>query len=111
MTDTGRVLGEGLPEDAGMVEQPGVHAPGAYTYLGPSESVTEDEDLLLMPSAQGGWGDPQVVPAEAPAVYAAPDGYAMPAPGGTASRCPRRMAHRRGTGRRSRCWCSSRRRP
>ncbi|MFB7269531.1 nicotinate-nucleotide--dimethylbenzimidazole phosphoribosyltransferase [Streptomyces sp. NPDC056244] len=84
MTDTGRVLGEGLPEDAGMVEQPGVHAPGAYTYLGPSESVTEDEDLLLMPSAQGGWGDPQVVPAEAPApaVYAAPDGYAMPAPGG-----------------------------
>ncbi|WP_405986654.1 nicotinate-nucleotide--dimethylbenzimidazole phosphoribosyltransferase [Streptomyces sp. NBC_00872] len=78
MTDTGQVLGEGLPENAGMVEQPGIPAPGAYTYLDPSEPVTEDEDLLLMPSAQGGWSDPQVVPAEAPAVYAAPDGYAAP---------------------------------
>ncbi|MYZ40947.1 MULTISPECIES: nicotinate-nucleotide--dimethylbenzimidazole phosphoribosyltransferase [unclassified Streptomyces] len=79
MTDTGQVLGEGLPENAGMVEQPGIPAPGAYTYLDPSETVTEDEDLLLMPSAQGGWSDPQVVPAEAPAVYATPDGYAAPA--------------------------------
>lgn len=66
MTDTGQVPGEGQPEHAGMVEQPGIPAPGAYTYLSPSETVTEDEDLLLMPSAQGGWSDPQPVAPEAP---------------------------------------------
>ncbi|MBT2399115.1 nicotinate-nucleotide--dimethylbenzimidazole phosphoribosyltransferase [Streptomyces sp. ISL-100] len=63
MTDTGRVPGEGLPEDAGMVAQPGISAPGAYTFLEPSESAAEDDDLLLMPGAQGAWSDPQVVPA------------------------------------------------
>ncbi|MFJ5224590.1 nicotinate-nucleotide--dimethylbenzimidazole phosphoribosyltransferase [Streptomyces sp. NPDC088400] len=79
MTDTGQVPGQGLPENAGMVEQPpGIPAPGEYTYLNPSEPTTEDEDLLLMPSAQGGWNDPQVVPAEAPVAYATPDGYAVP---------------------------------
>ncbi|MGW7365523.1 nicotinate-nucleotide--dimethylbenzimidazole phosphoribosyltransferase [Streptomyces sp. NPDC054841] len=66
MTDTGQVPGEGLPENAGMVEQPGIPAPGAYTFLDPSgsgsESVGEDDDLLLMPSAQGAWSDPQSVP-------------------------------------------------
>ncbi|MCZ0979016.1 hypothetical protein O1L60_06990 [Streptomyces diastatochromogenes] len=35
MTDTGQVPGEGLPENAGMVEQPGIPAPGAYTFLDP----------------------------------------------------------------------------
>ncbi|MEU4133210.1 nicotinate-nucleotide--dimethylbenzimidazole phosphoribosyltransferase [Streptomyces wuyuanensis] len=63
MTDTGQVPGEGLPENAGMVEQPGVPAPGTYTYLDHSgsapEAVTEDDDLLLMPGAQGAWSDPQ----------------------------------------------------
>ncbi|MFE2035706.1 nicotinate-nucleotide--dimethylbenzimidazole phosphoribosyltransferase [Streptomyces scopuliridis] len=78
MTDTGQVPVEGLPENAGMVEQPGIPTPGAYTYLAPSAPVTEDEDLLLMPSAQGGWNDPQVVPGEAPVAYAAPEGYATP---------------------------------
>ncbi|MFJ9212328.1 nicotinate-nucleotide--dimethylbenzimidazole phosphoribosyltransferase [Streptomyces sp. NPDC102264] len=78
MTDTGQVPVEGLPENAGMVEQPGIPAPGAYTYLDPSAPVTEDEDLLLMPSAQGGWNDPQVVPGEVPVAYAAPEGYATP---------------------------------
>lgn len=53
MTDTGQVPGEGLPENAGMVEQPGIPAPGAYTFLDPSEHTTEDDDLLLMPGAQG----------------------------------------------------------
>src|SRR6185312_2823164 len=43
MTDTGQVPGEGLPESAGMVEQPGVPAPDPYTYL--SESSVEDEEL------------------------------------------------------------------
>ncbi|MEN8652891.1 nicotinate-nucleotide--dimethylbenzimidazole phosphoribosyltransferase [Streptomyces sp. 21So2-11] len=64
MTDTGQVPGEGLPENAGMVEQPGIPAPGAYTFLDPSGNTTEqDDDLLLMPGAQGAWSDPQAVPA------------------------------------------------
>ncbi|MBV1934973.1 nicotinate-nucleotide--dimethylbenzimidazole phosphoribosyltransferase [Streptomyces sp. BV286] len=68
MTDTGQVPGEGLPENAGMVEQPGVPAPGAYTYL--SESTAEDEDLLLLPGAQGAWGNEVAPPAPAPVVEA-----------------------------------------
>ncbi|MFG2647553.1 nicotinate-nucleotide--dimethylbenzimidazole phosphoribosyltransferase [Streptomyces sp. NPDC048436] len=68
MTDTGQVPGEGLPENAGMVEQPGVPAPGAYTYLDPSENPAEsvatadDDDLLLMPGAQGAWSDAPSAP-------------------------------------------------
>ncbi|MGW7419400.1 nicotinate-nucleotide--dimethylbenzimidazole phosphoribosyltransferase [Streptomyces sp. NPDC054813] len=65
MTDTGQVPGEGLPESAGMVEQPGVLAHGAYTYL--SESPAEDEDLLL-PGAQGAWGNEVPPPAPEPVV-------------------------------------------
>lgn len=70
MTDTGQVPGEGLPENAGMVEQPGVPAPGAYTYLDPSESPAasvapaDDDDLLLMPGAQGAWSEPQSAQAQ-----------------------------------------------
>ncbi|MER5177842.1 nicotinate-nucleotide--dimethylbenzimidazole phosphoribosyltransferase [Streptomyces sp. NPDC002896] len=64
MTDTGQGPGEGLPESAGMVEQPGVPAPGAYTYLDPSENPADDDDLLLMPGAQGAWSEGQTaVPA------------------------------------------------
>ncbi|MEV8587234.1 nicotinate-nucleotide--dimethylbenzimidazole phosphoribosyltransferase [Streptomyces sp. NPDC051180] len=72
MTDTGQVPGEGLPENAGMVEQPGIPAPGAYTFLDPSEHATEDDDLLLMPGAQGAWSEhpPGVVPAPPVAVPA-----------------------------------------
>ncbi|MEU9196008.1 nicotinate-nucleotide--dimethylbenzimidazole phosphoribosyltransferase [Streptomyces hundungensis] len=72
MTDTGQVPGEGLPENAGMVEQPGVPAPGAYTFLDPSENPADDDDLLLMPGAQGAWIDPQSAPAQAPAPAMAP---------------------------------------
>ncbi|WP_338497583.1 nicotinate-nucleotide--dimethylbenzimidazole phosphoribosyltransferase [Streptomyces sp. SJL17-4] len=70
MTDTGQVPGEGLPENAGMVEQPGIPAPGAYTFLDPSEHTTEDDDLLLMPGAQGAWSEhpPGVAPAPPVAV-------------------------------------------
>ncbi|WP_151476795.1 nicotinate-nucleotide--dimethylbenzimidazole phosphoribosyltransferase [Streptomyces albicerus] len=68
MTDTGQVPGEGLPENAGMVEQPGVPAPGAYTYL--SETTAEDEDLLLLPGAQGAWGNEVPPPAPEPVVEA-----------------------------------------
>ncbi|MEV6400101.1 nicotinate-nucleotide--dimethylbenzimidazole phosphoribosyltransferase [Streptomyces sp. NPDC051907] len=64
MTDTGQIPGEGLPEDAGMVEQPGIPAAGAYTYLDASENAPEEDDLLLMPSAQGAWSDPQPGPAQ-----------------------------------------------
>ncbi|MGW2617148.1 nicotinate-nucleotide--dimethylbenzimidazole phosphoribosyltransferase [Streptomyces sp. NPDC001500] len=68
MTDTGQVPGEGLPESAGMVEQPGVSAPGAYTYL--SETPAEDEDLLLLPGAQSAWGNEVAPPAPEPVVEA-----------------------------------------
>lgn len=80
MTDTGQIPGEGLPENAGMVEQPGIPAPDAYTFLDPSEHTPEDDDLLLMPTSQGAWSDPQAAPAvpgQAPGVAAS---YA-PAPG------------------------------
>ncbi len=67
MTDTGQVPGEGLPESAGMVEQPGVPAHGAYPYL--SETTAEDEDLLL-PGSHGAWGNEVVPPAPEPVVEA-----------------------------------------
>ncbi|MFI0272180.1 nicotinate-nucleotide--dimethylbenzimidazole phosphoribosyltransferase [Streptomyces luteogriseus] len=67
MTDTGQVPGEGLPESAGMVEQPGTSAPGAYTYLSDTTAETEDEDLLL-PGAQGAWGNEVPPPAPEPVV-------------------------------------------
>ncbi|WP_330303236.1 MULTISPECIES: nicotinate-nucleotide--dimethylbenzimidazole phosphoribosyltransferase [unclassified Streptomyces] len=72
MTDTGQVPGEGLPENAGMVEQPGVTAPGAYTFLDPSENPVEDDDLLLMPGApgaQGAWGNEVPPPAPMPFLH------------------------------------------
>ncbi|PZT74065.1 MULTISPECIES: nicotinate-nucleotide--dimethylbenzimidazole phosphoribosyltransferase [unclassified Streptomyces] len=59
MSDTGQIPAEGLPENGGTVEQPGVPAPDSYT--------PEDDDLLLMPSAQGAWGEPQ--PVQAPHHY------------------------------------------
>ncbi|MEV5493357.1 nicotinate-nucleotide--dimethylbenzimidazole phosphoribosyltransferase [Streptomyces bobili] len=66
MTDTGQVPGEGLPENAGMVDQQGVPTPGAYTYL--SETTAEDEDLLLLPGAQSAWGNEVAPPAPEPVV-------------------------------------------
>ncbi|USQ87271.1 nicotinate-nucleotide--dimethylbenzimidazole phosphoribosyltransferase [Streptomyces phaeoluteigriseus] len=68
MTDTGQGPGEGLPESAGMVDQQGVPAPGAYTYL--SETTAEDEDLLLLPGAQSAWGNEVAPPAPEPVVEA-----------------------------------------
>lgn len=72
MTDTGQVPGEGLPDSTGMVDQPGVPAPvhmpspatGSYAFqdLVDDPAEPEDEELLLMPSSQGAWSDPQVVP-------------------------------------------------
>ncbi|SED76513.1 nicotinate-nucleotide--dimethylbenzimidazole phosphoribosyltransferase [Streptomyces sp. TLI_105] len=80
MTDTGQVPGEGLPENSGMVEQPGIPAPGAYTFLDPSGHTTEDDDLLLMPGAQGAWSEhpPGVVPAPPVAVPAPPTAPVVP---------------------------------
>ncbi|MDT9684178.1 nicotinate-nucleotide--dimethylbenzimidazole phosphoribosyltransferase [Streptomyces sp. TRM76323] len=66
MTDTGQVPGEGQPEHAGMVEQPGMPVPDAYTFLDPS--AADDDDLLLMPGAQGAWTEPQPGVAPAPPV-------------------------------------------
>lgn len=78
MTDTGQVPGEGLPEnagaqpgqpqpaavpppaDAGPTQPPGTpQAPDTYTFLDPADAGTEDDDLLLMPGAQGAWGSEQ----------------------------------------------------
>ncbi|MFJ8200537.1 nicotinate-nucleotide--dimethylbenzimidazole phosphoribosyltransferase [Streptomyces sp. NPDC096152] len=68
MTDTGQVPAEGLPESAGMVEQPGVPTHGAsYAYL--SETPAEDEDLLL-PGSHGAWGNEVPPPAPEPVVEA-----------------------------------------
>ena len=79
MTDTGQVPAEGQPESAGMVEQPGVPAHGAYTYL--SELPVEDEDLLL-PGAQGAWGNEVQPPAPEPVV----ETFHEPGPHETAGR-------------------------
>ncbi|MER5771229.1 nicotinate-nucleotide--dimethylbenzimidazole phosphoribosyltransferase [Streptomyces sp. NPDC001985] len=64
MTDTGQIPGDGQPGNAGVVEQqqPGMPGPDAYTFLDPSPQAPEEDDLLLMPSAQGAWSDPQIVP-------------------------------------------------
>ncbi|MFJ2595864.1 nicotinate-nucleotide--dimethylbenzimidazole phosphoribosyltransferase [Streptomyces erythrochromogenes] len=75
MTDTGQVPGEGLPDNTGMVDQQGIPAPVqipapmpgyAFQDLMDNPAEPEDEELLLMPSGQGAWSDPQVVP-QAPA--------------------------------------------
>ncbi|WP_405194101.1 nicotinate-nucleotide--dimethylbenzimidazole phosphoribosyltransferase [Streptomyces anulatus] len=79
MSDTGQIPGEGLPENAGMVEQPGIPAPDAYTFLDPSEHTPEDDDLLLMPTSQGAWSDPQAAPAPAQGQPAAQTAVAQPA--------------------------------
>ncbi|MEU5582084.1 nicotinate-nucleotide--dimethylbenzimidazole phosphoribosyltransferase [Streptomyces huasconensis] len=83
MTDTGQVPGEGLPEGAGNsvpsgpvqgmgAQQPNAPAPGAYPFVDPADSTdpsdpsvnpAEDDDLLLMPSAQGAWSEAQAAQA------------------------------------------------
>lgn len=93
MTDTGQIPGEGLPENAGMVEQPGIPAPDAYTFLDPSEHAPEDDDLLLMPTSQGAWSDPQTAQAQAQttsqAVSApAPQAVSAPAPQAVSAPAP-----------------------
>ncbi|MEU9501436.1 nicotinate-nucleotide--dimethylbenzimidazole phosphoribosyltransferase [Streptomyces sp. NPDC048196] len=76
MTDTGQVPGEGQPEnagghpgqpqpaaapspaDAGPTELPGMVTPqGDYPYLDQTDPAVEDDDLLLMPGAQGAWSE------------------------------------------------------
>src|SRR5882757_74325 len=66
MTDTGQIPAEGLPENAGMVEQPG--DPAHATYTCDSETPAEDEDLLQLPGAQGAWGNEVPPPAPEPVV-------------------------------------------
>ncbi|MGY1454911.1 nicotinate-nucleotide--dimethylbenzimidazole phosphoribosyltransferase [Streptomyces sp. SS8] len=80
MTDTGRVPGEGQPENAGgQPEQPGAPAPGTYTFAGPVEGVASGyEDDLLLPGSHG-WGEaPASAQPQAPAPVPGPresDGY------------------------------------
>ncbi|MFI5982878.1 nicotinate-nucleotide--dimethylbenzimidazole phosphoribosyltransferase [Streptomyces sp. NPDC051555] len=90
MTDTGQVPGEGLPDNAGMVDQHGIPAPvpaplrtplqatGGYAFQDLVDNPAEDDELLLMPSGQGAWSDPQVVP-PAP-VFPVEGGFYEPAP-------------------------------
>ncbi|WP_190124358.1 nicotinate-nucleotide--dimethylbenzimidazole phosphoribosyltransferase [Streptomyces inusitatus] len=60
MTDTGQIPGDGLPGNAGVAEQqPGMPGTGAYTFLDPSAHGPDEDDLLLMPGAQGAWSDTQ----------------------------------------------------
>ncbi|MCT2588621.1 nicotinate-nucleotide--dimethylbenzimidazole phosphoribosyltransferase [Streptomyces sp. N2-109] len=68
MTDTGQIPGEGQPAHAGAQPEPQPGTPaasGAYTFEDPQVSTSgmsgEEEDLL-MPGAQGAWGDTQLVP-------------------------------------------------
>ncbi|MFB7011317.1 MULTISPECIES: nicotinate-nucleotide--dimethylbenzimidazole phosphoribosyltransferase [unclassified Streptomyces] len=93
MSDTGQIPVEGLPENAGMVEQPGIAAPDAYAYLAPSEHVSEDDDLLLMPSPQGAWSDPQAVPAPGQYPEGAPVQAPLPEQGAHQVRPPAQAAH------------------
>ncbi|MEV7955156.1 nicotinate-nucleotide--dimethylbenzimidazole phosphoribosyltransferase [Streptomyces sp. NPDC087532] len=93
MSDTGQIPVEGLPENAGMVEQPGIAAPDAYAYLAPSEQVSEDDDLLLMPSPQGAWSDPQAVPAPGQYPEGAPAQAPLPEQDAHQVRPPARAAH------------------
>ncbi|MEU1128782.1 nicotinate-nucleotide--dimethylbenzimidazole phosphoribosyltransferase [Streptomyces sp. NPDC005900] len=107
MTDTGQIPGEGLPEGAGNgvpsgpvqgmgARQPGVPAPGAYTFVDPadpSENPADDDDLLLMPGAQGAWSEAQAqaYAAQAAQAQAAPQAQAaqaahQPGPHETAGR-------------------------
>ncbi|MEU6014060.1 nicotinate-nucleotide--dimethylbenzimidazole phosphoribosyltransferase [Streptomyces sp. NPDC047515] len=93
MSDTGQIPGEGLPGNAGTVEQPGIAAPDAYTYLAPSEHVSEDDDLLLMPSPQGAWSDPQAVPAPGQYPEGVPAQAPLPEQGAHQARQPAQAAH------------------
>ncbi|WP_407554104.1 nicotinate-nucleotide--dimethylbenzimidazole phosphoribosyltransferase [Streptomyces sp. Pv4-95] len=96
MTDTGQVPGEGQPEnagghpgqpqpaaasspaDAGPMEQPGmVTPPDTYPYPDPADGVPEDDDLLLMPGAQGAWSEQQ---AQQPMPQPQPDAPEQSAP-------------------------------
>ncbi|MEV4742664.1 nicotinate-nucleotide--dimethylbenzimidazole phosphoribosyltransferase [Streptomyces sp. NPDC049555] len=60
MTDTGRFPGEGQPENAGALpghtaDPADTAAPAPYAYLEPD--AADEDDLLLMPGAQGAWSE------------------------------------------------------
>lgn len=72
MTDTGQFPGEGQPENAGELPGPPFPAeavapadpgaPTAYTFLDHTDGgEAEEDDLLLMPGAQGAWMEQPVV--------------------------------------------------
>ncbi|WP_328971256.1 nicotinate-nucleotide--dimethylbenzimidazole phosphoribosyltransferase [Streptomyces sp. NBC_00239] len=101
MTDTGQVP-EGLPENAGMVDQPGIPAPGAYAFLDPADAAhgaepAEDEEMLLMPSAQGSWSDPQLVPPAPFPQEAYAQEFSPEFPSEPAQEYPQEYAHDTGT--------------
>lgn len=92
MTDTGQVPGEGQPENAGghpgqpqpaPVPSPAdaglTQQPDAYPFEG-AEAAADDDDLLLMPGAQGAWSEQQAQPM--PQQAAPAHGAPMPTPSG-----------------------------
>ncbi|MCX2970332.1 MULTISPECIES: nicotinate-nucleotide--dimethylbenzimidazole phosphoribosyltransferase [Streptomyces] len=105
MTDTGQVPGEGQPENAGaQPDGPGTPASGTYTYADPDATppAGEDDDMLLMPGAQGAWSESAPAAPPRPPHTGAPEadgrdpGYAEhgPAPAHTGGRpAPRRPLH------------------
>ncbi|MFI0913018.1 nicotinate-nucleotide--dimethylbenzimidazole phosphoribosyltransferase [Streptomyces abikoensis] len=70
MTDTGRFPDEGQPENAGALPGHPLSAdgaapadtgdPSAYSYL--DHDVADEDDLLLMPGAQGAWSEQPAAP-------------------------------------------------
>ncbi|MFJ9417474.1 nicotinate-nucleotide--dimethylbenzimidazole phosphoribosyltransferase [Streptomyces sp. NPDC101227] len=99
MTDTGQVPGEGQPEnagghpgqpqpaavpspaDAGPMQQDTVPQADAYSYLEPANGV-EDDDLLLMPGAQGAWSEQQAQPMPQPQQATPGQGTQLPTAAG-----------------------------
>ncbi|GHJ38833.1 nicotinate-nucleotide--dimethylbenzimidazole phosphoribosyltransferase [Streptomyces sp. TS71-3] len=91
MTETGQIPAEGLPENAdngvasgpapGPEAQQGGHVPDAHPYVAPSAPAEPaapsadhhpDDDMLLMPGAQGAWGQTQTPAGGTPTAPQAP---------------------------------------
>ncbi|MDT0442830.1 nicotinate-nucleotide--dimethylbenzimidazole phosphoribosyltransferase [Streptomyces johnsoniae] len=86
MTDAGRIPEEGQPELAGAQPDqpvpPGAPVPAAYPFPAPPDEAGDgDEEELLMPGANGAWGEAAVAPRQAAAGVAQPQdqqGHPLP---------------------------------
>ncbi|WP_077062524.1 nicotinate-nucleotide--dimethylbenzimidazole phosphoribosyltransferase [Streptomyces sp. MP131-18] len=85
MTDAGRIPEEGQPELAGAQPDqpvpPGVPVPAAYPFPAPPDEAGDgDEEELLMPGANGAWGEAAVAPRQAAGVAQPQDQPGHPLP-------------------------------